>query len=105
MPALKNTVLEAVNDKGVRVVYLDQRTSKWWNSRRRADDTVTFCGYYWTRRDEEGGPFRSRSAALRDAYYRFVLQREVPHVSHAQEDMDKPAKRKAKTLRMNGARP
>lgn len=62
----------------VRIVYLDRETSKWWNQRRRQDDTPIFCGWYWIKGQEEAGPFKTRSAALRDAYYRFVLEREAP---------------------------
>lgn len=81
MTALKNAVVEATS-REVRVVYLDRDTAKWWNMRRKSDDTATFCGWYWVRGDEEAGPFRTRSSALRDAYYRFVLQRELPAVGH-----------------------
>lgn len=81
MTALKATVIEATS-REVRFVYLNRETTKWWNARRRPDDTATFCGWYWVRGDEEAGPFRTRSAAVRDAYYRFVLRRELPAVGH-----------------------
>jgi hypothetical protein len=81
MTALKRKVVEATMDQ-VEVVYLSRETSKWWNARRRPDDTATFCGWYWLHKREEMGPFRSRSACIRAAYYRFVLEREVPSVTY-----------------------
>lgn len=66
----------------VRLVRVDREAAKWWNMRRKSDDTPVFCGWYWVRGHEEAGPFGTRSAAIRDAYYRFVLKREVPAVGH-----------------------
>lgn len=82
MTALKASVVKSTFEK-VQVVYLDRETSKWWNARRRPDDTTVFCGWYWINGEEEAGPFKSRSAAVRDAYYRFVLHREIPNVGHS----------------------
>lgn len=79
MTALKDLVVTETLDL-VKVVYLDREVSKSWNAKRKADDTATFCGFYWVRGMDENGPFRSRSSAIRDAYYRFVLKREVPTV-------------------------
>ena len=66
--------------KKVQVVYMDRETAKFWNrSRYRQDgDPVTFTGYYWVNGREEGGPFKSRSAAYRDAWYRLVQGTELP---------------------------
>jgi hypothetical protein len=83
MTALRRSVVQATMDQ-VEVVYLSRETSRWWNQRRRPDDTATFCGWYWIHKREEMGPFKSRSACIRDAYYRFVLQRELPSVGHSQ---------------------
>lgn len=81
MTALRASVVEAVG-RVAHVVYVGKETAKWWNARRQADDTVQFCGWYWVRGREEMGPFRSRSACIRDIYYRFVLKREMPAVGH-----------------------
>jgi hypothetical protein len=83
MTALRRKVVDATMDL-VEVVYLSRETSRWWNARRRPDDCATFCGFYWIHKREEMGPFRSRSACVRDAYYRFVLQRELPSVGRSQ---------------------
>lgn len=82
MSALRAAVIEAVSHQ-VRIVFVGRETAKWWNQRRKVDDTVQFCGWYWVRGSEEAGPFRSRSACMRDAYYRFVLLREMPSVGYA----------------------
>jgi|SRR4051812_31368587 hypothetical protein len=83
MTALRKSVVERTM-KQVEIVYLSRDTAKWWNARRRPDDTATFCGWYWIHRREEMGPFKSRSACIRDAYYRLVLQRELPSVGQSQ---------------------
>lgn len=81
MTALKNAVVEATS-RQVQITYLDRETAKWWNARRKPDEPCVFCGWYWVRGDEEAGPFRSRSSALRDAFFKFVLRREMPAVGH-----------------------
>lgn len=81
MTTLRLSVLQSTLDR-VQIVRVDRETTKWWNQRRRPEDTVIFCGWYWVRGREEAGPFGTRSAAIRDAYYRFVLRREMPGVGH-----------------------
>ncbi len=90
MTALRDhVVMETLEE--VEVVYLNRETAKWWNARRGVDDTATFCGHYWIHDNEEGGPFKTRSSAIRDAYYRFVLRREPPAIG----DTHTPAGRRA----------
>lgn len=64
----------------VKIVYLNREVSKWWNANRSPEDTVVFCGWFWLRGSQESGPFRTRSAALRDAYYQHVLHEHLPKV-------------------------
>ena len=82
MAALRHKVVREALDE-VQIAYLDRETARWWNERRDQDDTPTFCGWYWIKGREEGGPFKSRSSAIRDAYYTFVLRREAPNVGRA----------------------
>lgn len=82
MPALAQSVVTSTLDR-VKVVYVDRATSKWWNAKRDKDEPVTFCGWYWLRGREESGPFKSRSSALRDAYYITVLKQEVPTIARS----------------------
>jgi hypothetical protein len=77
MPALKDRVIKQAMDH-VQLVYVDRATANWWNARRNDSDTVTFTGHYWTKGHEEGGPFKTKSAAIRDAYYRFVRRQDPP---------------------------
>ena len=77
MASLKLAVLTETLER-VHVVYVDRSTCKGWNDKKDPDDTPIFTGFYWLRGKEEGGPFKTRSAAVRDAYYRFVLRREAP---------------------------
>lgn len=93
MAALKAQVV-ADTLAEVQIVYLDRATTKWWNARRRPADTAAFTGWFWIRGAEEAGPFKTRSAAIRAAYYMHVLSREVPHVGHAA--IKAPAKRAAR---------
>ncbi len=80
MAALRDGVVRDTLDQ-VQVVYLDRRIAGWWNQRRRRDDTPIFCGWYWLRGLSEAGPFKTRSAAIRAAYYLFVLQRDQPTIA------------------------
>jgi len=79
MTTLKKDVIEDTLGE-VKVQYLDRTIANWWNNKKSSEDLRLFCGWYWLRGSEERGPFRTRSAALRDAYYRFVLHEEVPLV-------------------------
>lgn len=82
MAALKRAVVDAALGK-VEIVYLDGATARWWNSRRNQRDTAVFSGWYWIRGVDEGGPFKTYSAAARDAYYRHVMHREPPMAAHS----------------------
>lgn len=100
MSALKDSVIEDTLDK-VSVRYLDRETSKWWNARRQDEDVAVFCGYYWICGSDEAGPFRTRSSAIRDAYYRFVALRELPSVADAIERPQVPVtKRKIPGMKL-----
>lgn len=78
MPALKQHVTTETEAAGVTIAYVGATLAKWWNGRRKQGEVCTFSGWYWFRKGEEGGPYKSPSAAHRDAYYRFVLNREAP---------------------------
>lgn len=77
MSALQKEVISDTLSE-VEVHYMNRTISKWWNANRSPEDTRIFCGWYWVKGKEEGGPFGTRSSALRDAYYRFVLHQELP---------------------------
>jgi hypothetical protein len=81
MAMLKDAVI-ADTLSAVRIVYLDQATTKWWNAKRDRDEPIAFCGWFWVKGGDEAGPFRTRSAAIRAAYYQHVLNREQPRNGH-----------------------
>jgi hypothetical protein len=80
MGVLTEKVLERTLRK-VHVVYVGREDSKAWNARRKTGEVAVLCGHYWYRGDAEFGPFKSYSAAVRDAYYQAVLGREPPRVN------------------------
>jgi len=80
MTSLRDSVvLETLSE--VRIIYLDRATTKWWNARRGPDDVAAFTGFFWIRGKLEGGPFKTRSAAIANAYYRFVRNEQPPTYS------------------------
>lgn len=79
MPSLKKDLVRDVLQE-VRIVYLNKEISRWWNNKRSDEDTPVFCGFFWIHGTQEGGPFRTRSAAIRDAHYQFIANRRLPKV-------------------------
>ena len=87
--ALKREIVTDTS-RHVRLAYVDRWAAKAWNQTRQPYDTQAFCGWFWiTHRrfagvegthagKQEGGPFPTRSAAMRDAYYRFVRKTGTP---------------------------
>lgn len=79
MSSLRNETVTTVLSQ-VTIIYLTRAISSWWNERRGEGDLPSFCGWYWIKGRHEGGPFRTRSSAIRDAHYRFVLREEQPRL-------------------------
>ena len=75
--------IETATLAAVEVAYLDAGACRWWNARRGGGDVPVLAGWYWLQGPREAGPFRSRSAAVRDAWYRVVLRREPPSAQEA----------------------
>lgn len=78
---LSNTVLQAVRKNGVEVFYADRHTTRVWNSLRLRGEPLRYGGWYWLRKAkgrvveaDEDGPFRTESAAIRDAYVKLQLR-------------------------------
>lgn len=76
--------IEAVKKAGVEVYYADRSITKVWNSdsaRDRMTEPLKYGGWYWMRSKkgrvvatDEDGPFRTESAAIRDAYVKLQLR-------------------------------
>lgn len=77
---LSDKVLAATKKAGIITYFADRRITKHWNSERDQDEPVRYGGWYWHRQvkrrivsTDEEGPFRSQSAALRDAFVKLQL--------------------------------
>jgi len=63
------------------IFYVDHHMTFGWNENRRGNDLRLVTGYCW---EERGGQrrhragFKTRSAAMRDAFYLLVEHREQP---------------------------
>ena len=78
---LSDGVIQTVKKAGVRVYFADRRQTKFWNGNRDGDEPAFFGGWYWHRfkngkviDSDKEGPFRTESAALRDAYTKLQLR-------------------------------
>lgn len=74
-------VVQAVNKAGVEVFYADRHTTKVWNTLRLQGEPLRYGGWYWMRRQkgritetDEDGPFKTESAAIRDAFVKLQLR-------------------------------
>lgn len=76
-------MIAACKKAGIKVHFADRTHIKYLNDLRISDEPGNYGGYYWTRVQkgkvidtDQSGPFRSESAALRDAFMRLQLQKE-----------------------------
>lgn len=80
---LPDSVILACKLAGVSVHFANRAHIRYLNELRISDEPNNYGGYYWTRKDKKGvitdtdenGPFRSESAALRDAFMKLQLRR------------------------------
>ena len=77
---LPDKVLAATKKAGIITYFADRRITKFWNSEKDRDEPIKYGGWYWHRQvkrkvvsTDEEGPFRSQSAAIRDAYIKLQL--------------------------------
>ena len=78
---LAENFIAAVKKAGVIVYFADRRITKVWNGTRVELEPLRYGGWYWMRElkgrittTDEDGPFRSESAAIRDAYMKLQLR-------------------------------
>lgn len=74
-------VTQSVKKAGVKVYYADRRITGIWNRDRQFGEPIFYGGWYWIRshkgrvvQTDEDGPFRSESAAIRDAFMKLQLR-------------------------------
>ena len=78
---LPDKLIDAVTDAGIKVFYVSFQATRLWASERDKDEPLIFSGYYWAQGAREAGPFRSMSAAYRDAWFRVVRHRPPPMIA------------------------
>lgn len=78
---LSQVFIAAVKKAGVSVYYADRKTTKVWNEMRGEGEPLVYGGWYWLRKQkgrvtemDEDGPFKSESAAIRDALIKLQLR-------------------------------
>lgn len=78
---LPDGIIDAVRVAGVQIYFADRRVTKIWNDKRDDGTPINYGGWYWNRTEkgrvvdtDEEGPFRSRSAAIRNAYMKLQLR-------------------------------
>lgn len=78
---LPNAILKAVERDGIDVYFANRHTTKVWNGLRLRGEPLRYGGWYWTRKSKGrivatdiDGPFKSESAAIRDAFVKLQLR-------------------------------
>jgi hypothetical protein len=78
---LSMRIISAVETARVEIFEANRGTTQWWNERRARDEPRYFAGWYWVRKDkrnrvdsEQYGPFKTQSAAIRDAFVKLQLR-------------------------------
>lgn len=74
-------VIRAVEEARVDIFEANRGMTQWWNEHRASTEPRYFAGWYWVRKDkrnrvdsEQYGPFKTESAAIRDAYVKLQLK-------------------------------
>ena len=103
---LPKQLIEDVEDAGARVFYVSGAACRVWAESKAKGEPVVFTGFYWTAKNSarEFGPFRSRSSAIRDAWYRLVQQKAPPALSRRYDRFESErvlAENKARVRRLN----
>jgi hypothetical protein len=74
---LKKTLVEDTL-REVEIVRLDWDLVQAWNAERPEGTPRLFTGFYWVNGSRQAGPFNTKSAALRDAWYACVAHEAPP---------------------------
>jgi len=104
---LSDTVLKDAGETGVRVFYLSHAACRLWAVERDKGEPLVFSGWYWSLGNREAGPFKSRSAAWRDAWYRLARRKAPPAIAERNDLFEREqniaANKVRKKRRANGA--
>jgi hypothetical protein len=79
------------------VFYVPYAATRVFNTDREEGEPLVFSGWYWARGALEGGPFRSASAAYRDAWFRLVRKTTPPRLHKDAIEFKRKQNRSART--------
>jgi hypothetical protein len=102
MAIINRLVQSQLDAHRVRTFFVSGQVTKWYNAQRqdKATEVCLLGGWYWLYGTEEHGPFRTPSAAQRDAYYRLILKQRAPALDDTQvRQAEAEIQEKAKKLR------
>jgi hypothetical protein len=96
---LPDAIIGDVEDR-VTVFYVTYAATRYWAENRDKGEPLVFSGWYWAQGPVEGGPFKSRSACYRDAWFRVVQKRTPPvlrgQLNKAEKEMQQRVKTKTR---------
>jgi hypothetical protein len=92
---LSDAVLNEVRALEARVFYLSYAACRRWAENRDKGEPLVFSGWYWTLGKREAGPFKSRSAAWRDAWYQ-LGRHKAPLLTAHNDDFEREIARQVR---------
>jgi hypothetical protein len=78
---MPNAIYDAVDNREIRVHFVGRVAARYWNDRRGPDDLRVYTGWYYYYESNgkaasiDHGPFRSKSAAYKEAFLKEGLRR------------------------------
>jgi hypothetical protein len=88
-----------------RVFYLSYAACRRWAEHRDKGEPLVFSGWYWTHGKREAGPFKSQSAAWRDAWYQLGRHKAPLMTAHNDDYERETAKQAARAAVKRKRRP
>lgn len=85
---LPDSVLSDVRALDARIFYLSYSACRRWAEHRDKGEPLVFSGWYWSLGKREAGPFKSQSAAWRDAWYQLGRHR-APLLTQHNDDFER----------------
>jgi hypothetical protein len=92
---LPNSLLDEARALEARVFYLSYAACRRWAENRDKGQPLVFSGWYWATPKREAGPFKSASAAWRDAWYTLGRHKAPLMTAHNDDFEREMAKQRA----------
>ncbi len=94
--SLPQIVYSEANKSGIDVYYADTGMKHRWNANLGANEIRHFCGFHWRfksnpKSPDDPGPFRTESAAYRDAF--MFLQAQLHRAAGRRPQIAAPVRR------------